>query len=501
MKNMKIMAVLLTFLIGGLSGMARSEEDNAPKNDVLLPELIRQREELSIFSKLLQETGWADSLLRSVDESYVPVSEVPSKVSSVTFPVQGFAPPQKPIAYTVFAECDSVFAAYGISDAATLTAYLQEHYGGEYMYGDLLYDDQYTDERHVANRFVSYHLLPQKLWPEQLVYHYNENDFDLDDYLATGIAKPTVPIYDYYATMGTPQRLLKVYESKESQGVRLNRIVTFKQDVYEEDVVKKEGLLISKAQMDSALNGNVYFLNDLLVYDEWMSYAGLGQERLRFDLSSISPELMNLGYRRIMNSSARAVYLVPDFLSNIKSLAGNLYYLPGFRSNWSDYQGDELLLVSENDNLDVLIMLPPVPADGTYQLRLGLSGNPYRSVVQYYVGGESAIWPMGLPVDERTQNNNEDYKKYGLGNPSFVDENLLIFHGGHMKAPGIFSKRIPYKSSIGRRIIGEVAMNADQKYYLRIKSMIKSEMQLFLDYIELVPSAVYNNPSQPEDPW
>lgn len=500
-----IKGLLLASLVGVLPVMAQSGESNSQKEKQLLPALIEQRDNLSVFAKLLQETGWADSLLQIEDEEYVPISVVPNNPSA-TLPGSAMVPPKKPIAYTVFAEVDSVFSAHGISDAATLTAYLQKQYATDELLSGLLYDNDYTNKQHAVNYFVSYHLLGQKLAPQQLVYHYNEIGFDRSEYIATGIAVPTVPVYDYYVTMGTPRRLLKVYESPESQGVRLNRMVTLMQDEYQEESVKQEGLLISKERMDSALNGNVYFLNDVLVYD-YQTAFDLGSERLRMDMASLSPELMNLGYRRIMSDSASVVYLTPDFLENIKVLAGDLYYLSGFNNSWSDYQGDELLLGTKDGEFDILIALPPVSVSGVYQVRLGVSGNPSRSVVQYYMGEENAVSAMGLPVDERTtyqSYNTSAYKEYGLIDSSFVDMDLLLAQGGHMRAPAVFSgfrSNVRDDLNAGRRIVGAINMRPNKQYYLRIKSVIKSEMQHFLDYIELVPSVVYNHPTKPEDIW
>lgn len=496
-----IKGLLLASLMGVLPVMAQSGGGSTQEIQ-LLPAVIGQRADMSVFAKLLQETGWIDSLLRIEDVDYVPVSALPDNRPS-TIPNSAMVPPRKPIAYTVFAETDSVFSAHGISDAATLTAYLKEQYAADKMFAGLLYNEQYTNRQHAANYFVSYHLLGQKLNPQQLVYHYNEIGFDKNEYIRTGVAVPTVPVYDYYVTKGTPRRLLKVYESPESQGVRLNRMVTLKQDEYQEESVRQEGLSVSKERMGVASNGNVYFLKDLLVYDE-QTVSGLASERLRMDMASLSPELMNLGYRRIMSDSASVVYLTPDFLENIKVLAGDLYYLSGFNSSWSDYQGDELLLATKDGDLDILIALPPVPASGMYQVRLGVSGNPDRSVVQYYLGEENAVKAMGLSVDERTDYNSSGYKEYGLRDSSFVDMDLLLAQGGHMRAPAVFTD---YRSNVrdnldvGRRIVGTIFMDPSKQYYLRVKSVIKSEMQQFLDYIELVPSEVYDNPNKPEDIW
>ncbi len=506
MKNFKIKAgFFLACLAIGFPGYALGEKEELQENHVLLPDMMKQKSDLTVFTKLLQETGWADSLMLVKDESYVPVQN-PPLTSPLGFEKSGFVPQERPFAFTVFAESDSVFSSMGITDAASLTAYLQEHYADDAAFSGLIYDDQYTRENHAANRFVAYHLLAQKLNPQQLVYHYNEIDFELWDFLNTGEAKATAPIYDYYTTMGTSRRLIKLYESKDSEGVRINRFVTYDPDLYREGEVLLKGVSVSKERMYEALNGNVYLLKDMLLYDDQLVEKGYAQERLRFDVASLSPELMNLGYRRLLTDIPdKAFYMEPDYLEKIKVLAGDLYYLTGFQLGWSDYQGDEYLLVAQDGQLDIILELPPVAVAGTYQLRLALSGNPSRSVVQYYVGEGNALAPAGLPVDERTSYM-DGYLSYGRGATTFVNEDLVISQGGHMRASGVYGDN--YSSGImnytpcGRRIVGNFYMDPAKKYYFRIKSAGDlGKAQLFLDYLELVPSTVFNHPSKTEDCW
>lgn len=488
-----------------------AQTDSQPEeNSLLLPVALEQQMDFKVFTKLLKETQWDKALTMSEDESFVPVYNPPRH------PIQGNAetPQSRPYAFTVFAEHDSVFASKGITDAATLTTYLQEHYADHSVFDGMLYNDEYTDERHAVNRFVAYHLLPQILRPNQLVIHYNELGFDVYSYIMNGKAELTIPVYEYYTTMGTDRRLLKLYESKTSGGVRLNRIVVHDPETYMEQEVKQEGIQVSGDHMQKASNGNIYFLNKLLVYDDAFALDGLAQERMRFDFTALSPELMNLGYRRLMRNSFQTLYLPPNYMDNIKVLSGDLFYNPGFYSGWNNYQGDEIVAsdaLSKGINSDVLIKLPPVPADGTYQLRLGLSGYPECGIIQYYWGPEDNIAPVGIPVDERvpyyTGSSNGGYgEDYGWGT-SFVDSDLISYHANLMKGPnsfyGMYGKNKPVREilSNGRRIIGNFDMRADETYYLRIKIPQEMSGEILLDYLELVPRSVYDNPSKAEDIW
>lgn len=286
MKRIYTMIGIGAFLWGtSISGMAQNIEEEVPA--VVLPELMQQQQNITVFTRLLQQTGWNKVLEQSQDDAYVPMADPPTDS-----PAQPCIVPQtKEIAFTVFAESDEVFAANNITDAASLTEYLKQNY--VFYNSDLLYDDQYTDQRHVVNQFVSYHLLPQALSPKQLVIHYNEKDFDLSGFLATGIPQITVPVYDYYETLGTPHRLLKVYESSSSNGIKLNRFARYRNDEFVEKEVIAEGITVSAENSLKAENGYVYLLDKMLVYDEKTVHNFA--ERIRIDLASRSPELMNLG--------------------------------------------------------------------------------------------------------------------------------------------------------------------------------------------------------------
>ena len=59
-------------------------------------------------------------------------------------------------------------------------------------------------------------MLPERLPVDKLVLHYNERGYD------PKLCIPTVCMYELYTTMGK-RRLLKIFESRESEGVFLNR--------------------------------------------------------------------------------------------------------------------------------------------------------------------------------------------------------------------------------------------------------------------------------------
>lgn len=505
MKRIYTIIGIGAFLWGtGISGMAQNIEEEVPA--VVLPELMEQQQNITVFTRLLQQTGWDKVLEQSCDDSYVPVADPPT--DSPEKPC--IVPQTKEVAFTVFAENDEVFTANNITDAASLTEYLKQHY--VFHNSDLLYDDQYTDQRHVVNQFVSYHLLPQAVSPKQLVIHYNEKDFDLNGFLATGVSQITVPVFDYYETLGTPRRLLKIYESSASGGIRLNRFVRYQKDEFVEKEVINEGISVSAENSLKAENGYIYLLDKMLVYDEKTVYNFA--ERIRIDLASRSPELMNLGCRRPLEDTFSSVYCQPGFQDWIQVISGNLYYLSGFKSGWCDYQGDEFLLKAPANGGEVIIKLPPVPFDGMYQVRLGVSGNTYRGTVQYYLGEENSGWQtLGYPVQEKVRPWNGVYTSgvgfasYGWHKNSFAEPDQMMKKSGFMKAPASYMNEIAGKvpasevPCVGRRILGYFFMSSDKSYYIRVQSVHPEPSEIFLDYLELVPSVVYAHPVTPEDIW
>ena len=52
---------------------------------------------------------------------------------------------------------------------------------------------------------------------------------------------------------------------------------------------------------------------------------------------------------------------------------------------WRDYQADEVMVAGL---YDFVLKLPPVPVDGTYEIRMGASHNTLRGMAQIYFGSD-----------------------------------------------------------------------------------------------------------------
>ena len=147
-----------------------------------------------------------------------------------------------------------------------------------------------------------------------------------------------------------------------------------------------------------------------------------------------------------------------------------------------------------------------------YQVRLGTSGNVSRGTVQYYFSeGDTGWQPLGYPVCDNVEpwyaTNSSGYASYGWHKNSFSDPDIMLEAGNMMKAPASyiygFGRGKPARefSDVGRRILGNFFLESGKDYYIRIQSVHTEPSEIFLDYLELVPSEVFLHPSVVEDIW
>ena len=161
-----------------------------------------------------------------------------------------------------------------------------------------------------------------------------------------------------------------------------------------------------------------------------------------------------------------------------------------------------------------------MPANGTYELRLGTQSNSFvRGMAQFCIGTDPTQLTTVSVVDMRqgglylnipsTQIASDMGWREDTGDPVQDRFNDLRFHEkGFMKGPQNYSASPGSKDAVRkqqfvlRRVIWAGAVEADQPMYLRIRNVMASDLkQFFLDYIEWCPKEVYNNPETPEDIW
>lgn len=450
------------------------------------------------------------------------------------------------VGFTIFAEPDEVLKKEGINTFADLVARANQEYANCKNWYSYVEDaginvstgNDYTNQWNALNMFIRYHILHYALSTDKLVYSYNELK-DMD-------------VYEYVRTL-LPGTMFKLTGIKDPGGnvgeIRINRQLntpTLTSDpgntnrngtaYLEANQVIDEGILVGNSKINSrqASNGYVHPISGVLAYKETVPNKVLN-ERLRFEFMSLFDESMTNRYRGYTGADLKsffgrtdrnitAVRIPEGYFENMVIYNGDasrVYYLTKDQANgnygndcWNDYQGDELYCKGA---YDFAIKLPPVPKDGTYELRFGYVNNGLRTIVQFYLGhssDRSTMTPCDIPLDQ-----NVDLKSTTVGwtdpntdgdNGAAVDK--AMHNRGWMRGPNYFSNKkygegstARFKSDGGqhhiRRVVTKQYFKQGEENWFRCKTAMpeNTEAEFELDYIELVPVNVYNHPSLTED--
>lgn len=450
------------------------------------------------------------------------------------------------VGFTIFAEPDEVLKKEGINTFADLVARANQEYANCKNWYSYVEDkginvstgNDYTNQWNALNMFIRYHILHYALSTDKLVYSYNELK-DMD-------------VYEYVRTL-LPETMFKLTGIKDPGGnvgeIRINRQLntpTLTSDpgntnrngtaYLEANQVIDEGILVGNSKINSrqASNGYVHPISGVLAYKETVPNKVLN-ERLRFEFMSLFDESMTNRYRGYTGADLKsffgrtdrnitAVRIPEGYFENMVIYNGDasrVYYLTKDQANgnygydcWNDYQGDELYCKGA---YDFAIKLPPVPKDGTYELRFGYVNNGLRTIVQFYLGhssDRSTMTPCDIPLDQ-----NVDLKSTTVGwtdpntdgdNGAAVDK--AMHNRGWMRGPNYFSNKkygegstARFKSDGGqhhiRRVVTKQYFKQGEENWFRCKTAMpeNTEAEFELDYIELVPVNVYNHPSLTED--
>lgn len=450
------------------------------------------------------------------------------------------------VGFTIFAEPDEVLKKEGINTFADLVARANQEYANCKNWYSYVEDaginvstgNDYTNQWNALNMFIRYHILHYALSTDKLVYSYNELK-DMD-------------VYEYVRTL-LPGTMFKLTGIKDPGGnvgeIRINRQLntpTLTSDpgntnrngtaYLAANQVIDEGILVGNTKINSrqASNGYVHPISGVLAYKETVPNKVLN-ERLRFEFMSLFDESMTNRYRGYTGADLKsffgrtdrnitAVRIPEGYFENMVIYNGDasrVYYLTKDQANgnygydcWNDYQGDELYCKGA---YDFAIKLPPVPKDGTYELRFGYVNNGLRTIVQFYLGhssDRSTMTPCDIPLDQ-----NIDLKSTTVGwtdpntdgdNGAAVDK--AMHNRGWMRGPNYFSNKkygegstARFKSDGGqhhiRRVVTKQYFKQGEENWFRCKTAMpeNTEAEFELDYIELVPVSVYNHPSLTED--
>lgn len=476
---------------------------------------------LSIMANLVEICGLTDTLNQVKDERYEKLYREGAfpKFHWNLLNVDVEAPEHRKYGFTLFAETDEFWEKELGKDRRDIKKEdIIDWVKNQGYYPEAVNDENYTNENNLLNQFVTYHLLPERIPVDKLALHSKEKGYNYKNKNAS----PTIPVWAHYVTMGK-RRLLRIWESAESGGPYLNRFPKLnngrKEDYHEKECSEaNKGIRIAtdeKAGIIKLINSIIYPINEPLAYSEQVR-NNLAKERLRYDAWELQHEAIN-NDMRIMSYFKRFYFSSdPDkqYFENltVNSKQTDLMLLNGYDQDWPNYQMDEVLAEGV---YDITITLPPVPRQGVYEIRMGVSTySGTRGICQVYWGSrKDQLVAQGIPVNMQLGGNSannilgwerdtddEDYD-------AEVDKKMR--NNGFMKGPeyitGNPGGRETNRMNAGstRRIVVRETMLPDVVYYMRFKTVQPdyTAKQLFVDYLEWCPKEIYDNPEHPEDIW
>lgn len=501
--------------------------------------LIDETPNTKFFGELLRKTGWDIKLGGQFEDK--EWAKKNDDIRGTTFKGrfkewEGMYPEKRNVGFTVFVETDSVFAVNGIDPTgadgyASLKQWVKEHayYNDNENQNSMncgceptSWDDDYTKPNNWLNQFVAYHILPELLTDKNMVVFANECGNTAGT--MQGKFSFQANVWEYWETVGMHRRPMKI-TGCSIKGVlqrRINRQSIYNMSNYRENSTvmnsdpKLQGIYINLTNGEynnNGVNGNYYTIDDILIWDERVPTKVLN-ERMRYDVTSLFPEFMTNNIRQ--NRDAAVWYFPLDYLDNLVEMdeantdfiyAPNQGYSSGLGS-WCDYQIDEFNI---RGNFDFTMKLPPVPYDGTYELRYGVWANDNRGMAQIYMGENPKNLPaIGVPLDLRASSGTQAISTGWVSDATLKDSLDIYENQKAMRNLG-FMKGPKYVTVTGgnardtqnalRKIIFTGDFKAGKTYYIRFKTVLENkDAEFFYDYLELVPKSVYAGVNN-EDIW
>lgn len=473
----------------------------------LLPSLLEKNPNLTIFYQALKLTGMNDSLMKYKDESYTldPDSAMGGNkniqvVNSTAGDGTGqttrtYFPLEHKYMFTAFVETDSIYKAHGINNLDELIEYAKTIYHEAYPEDGNQYDNNYKDRRNPLNRFVSYHLMPCKGDREYWVNCMGElytNKFLVEQY------DPE----EYFETMA-PHTLMR-FSCPKAEEVFINQKEVYSQVNGSWNKTRKKveqiGIHVLKEKGGECSNGVYHYIDGILVYSKNVRENVLNR-RIRFDSSTLSPDFMNTRIRYYYMGKERMMFgFKHGYLANFKMHNENTFVGCGNeQSGWVHYQGSGVCITGER--YDASIKLPPVPQDGTYEVRIGYSQGNDRGIAQVYLNNVAC----GIPVSFRIVDSNAGRVDDTDDEEENRANDKAMRNRGFMKAMASYGTRggtsLRDQSNCVRRILVRQFMRADQDYWLRFRQILPgNQLYMSLDYVELCPKDVYDDP-EGENPF
>ena len=491
--------------------------------------LEENKEGFLVMAKAIQACGLMDTLSKIRDEVYENMylrGEIPENMHLYIdghFPNgDNWTPRHRLYGFTIFTETDEFWREQGLdptAPSAELLPKLINWIVSNHQYSDddkFVTDDNYESEDNLLYQWTTYHILPFRTPADRLVFHRNEFGYDATRQTFT------IPMYELYTTMGK-RRLLKIFESKESNGIYLNRFPNLQRERTEvlcelSCDPDKVGCYVdrdpNKAVLNDIVNCCIYPIDAPLSYNDKVR-DNLAKQRLRFDGMNLFPEAMNNDIRLKLSADEKNqdVYIpatrIYNYFENMQMNDQTLFvYLNAYGYTWCNLHSDEM---KAKGRFELTFKLPPVPRRTTYEFRYDVLPNGDRGIQQFYFGSDPNKMPAaGIPVD-LTRNISSmpvGWERDGDDEDYNIEVDKRLRNNGVMKG----AKTVTANGSSGdiernrstnlRYIVVRQTMDPDKTYYMRVKSVLDSEQkEFYMDYMEYCPKEVYDNPEHPEDIW
>ena len=494
--------------------------------------LDKEKEGFLVMCKAIQACGLLDTLSKIRDEVYEQrylQGLIPNLVDMNNYFYEtgtAYAPRHRLYGFTIFAETDDLWRSQGLDPkepSSTLLPKLVQwildnrQYSEEYDH--FTTDENYKSPQNLLYQWTTYHMLGMRIPTDRLIFHVSEYGY-------TGInGNLSIPMCEYYATMGQ-RRLMKIYESAESEGIYLNRcpkLDNTRHGTYREIAcdADKVGCRVNReselAVLNDLVNCCIYPIDKPLALTDAVR-NNLGRERMRFDGMSLFPEAMTNDIRLNRAEGAQTQYIsFPNTVTTYnyyENLTMNeqtrMVYYNAFRYSWPNMYTDE---IKAGGRFEIMVKLPPVPRRGTYELRYEVTMTQLRGILQVYFGSNPGNLPVsGIPIDLSRGKTHPMYGwEYDTEDDDYNAEidkrmrNKDVMKGGKAVAIMGSTTETQRENSLWdnlRHIIWRGTMEPDKSYYMKLKSVLDDERrEFFLDYLEFCPKEVYDNPETPEDIW
>ena len=520
-------------------------------SDMATSTLLASQSEFSLFSEALAKTGLDEYLtLYDVNPDYdgLGLEGYPFKMGQNTI-VPPY-PEKNNQGFTLLVETNDLFAdptknSFGMSIQSLddLVEFAEKWYKydeeiGEEELKELKKD--YTNPDNALYKFVAYHIIDRKLLYKsskgpggfimegyqtigsdgeisQNQFDSEENmprNFDRYDYFETALPFTSIKVTKPFTNPGELRNQLVVNYTQEMGTKFVNEAMAHHTNiVIEETSVTKARPGLSKFQ-EQAVNGMIYTIDKILIYNENEMAGNVLNERMRWDIFSLFPELTNNDIRWTPQIDGEPLIYIPDnYCSRMRynSTDTHVYYLKpndAGLGGYVNYQGDEMLVIGKSD---FQYRIPYVPA-GTYEIRFGFSMSNMRGIIQFYFGEDGKLQICGIPLDMNTRNmqflgweeeseNEDENRKYdkAMRNRGFMKAPASIFGSG---SDGVNNFR--HSNYAYRRIVGTYQLEKGKNYWLRFKDVTdgkndNGQNEFNQDYLEIVPTGIITNPGKPED--